>query len=247
MEFSPKNPMVQLCIQGMQSEAAGNWNEALSLFQRAWDEATDEHEKFLAAFYIARQQPVVSDEIKWLETALQLARKLNNDAVKPAFPLLYENLCRCYTLSGDLHKAEENKQLAQSSISKPTDAGPFFHGTKADLPTGTLLTAGKESNYKSNLIMNHIYFTAQPGIAGLAAAMAKGDGQQRVYVVEPSGEFENDPNVTNLKFPGNPTRSYRSQAPVKIVGELKDWAKLTPEDLEKWKRRWAKSSGDIIN
>ena len=131
------------------------------------------------------------------------------------------------------------------------DNGPFYHGTKADLQAGNLLTAGFRSNYDPEVIMNHIYFTALPNGAGLAAALAKGDGQERVYIVEPTGSFENDPNVTDKKFPGNPTRSYRSQAPLKIVGEITDWVRQTPEEIQKWHERLAKlkedSTAKIIN
>ena len=95
--------------------------------------------------------------------------------------------------------------------------------------------------------MNHIYFTALVNGAGLAAALANGDGRERVYIVEPTGSFENDPNVTNKKFPGNPTRSYRTEAPLKIVGEANDWVRQTPEEIRKWKERLANSKGDIIN
>ena len=87
--------------------------------------------------------------------------------------------------------------------------------------------------------------------AGLAAELAAGDGVPRVYVVEPTGEFENDPNVTDKKFPGNPTRSYRSRAPLRIVGEVTDWTRLTPEALQMWRDRLAAGrldgSADIIN
>ncbi len=127
----------------------------------------------------------------------------------------------------------------------------FYHGTKADLKVGDLLTAGFSSNYKPEIIMNHIYFTALPNGAGLAAALAKGDGPERVYIVEPTGSFEDDPNVTDKKFPGNPTRSYRSQAPLKIVGELTDWDRLTPEEIQIWREKIAKleadSKAEIIN
>jgi rifampin ADP-ribosylating transferase len=95
--------------------------------------------------------------------------------------------------------------------------------------------------------MNHIYFTALASGAGLAAELAKGEGQARVYVVEPTGAFEHDPNVTNSKFPGNPTRSYRSQAPLKVVAEIEDWKKLTPDELEAWRKKLADSKGKIIN
>jgi rifampin ADP-ribosylating transferase len=95
--------------------------------------------------------------------------------------------------------------------------------------------------------MNHIYFTALVNGAGLAAALANGDGRERVYIVEPTGSFENDPNVTNKKFPGNPTRSYRTQAPLNIVGEVTDWARLTQEDIQKWREKLANNKGEIIN
>ncbi len=95
--------------------------------------------------------------------------------------------------------------------------------------------------------MNHIYFTALINGAGLAAALAKGDGSERVYVVEPTGSFENDPNLTDKKFPGNPTRSYRSQAPLKIVGEVTEWVRQTPNDLQKFRIKVENSKGEIIN
>jgi rifampin ADP-ribosylating transferase len=96
-------------------------------------------------------------------------------------------------------------------------------------------------------MMNHIYFTALVNGAGLAAALAKGDGRERVYIVEPTGSFENDPNVTNKRFPGNPTRSYRSKSPLRVIGEVTDWARQTAEQLHQWRERLANSKGEIIN
>jgi len=127
------------------------------------------------------------------------------------------------------------------------DAGPFFHGTKADLRVGDLLTAGFKSNYDATVVMNHLYFTSLPKGAGLAAKMAQGNGRPRVYVVEPLGEFENDPNVTDKKFPGNPTRSYRSKQPLRIVGELESWEAYDADYIQALKRRVEKGAGDIIN
>ncbi len=98
--------------------------------------------------------------------------------------------------------------------------------------------------------MNHIYFTALRDGAGLAAELAAGDGAPRVYVVEPTGPFEDDPNVTDKKFPGNPTRSYRSREPLKIIGEVTDWTRQTPEALHAWRDRLAaieQERGEIIN
>ncbi|WP_394800342.1 NAD(+)--rifampin ADP-ribosyltransferase [Niabella pedocola] len=127
------------------------------------------------------------------------------------------------------------------------DKGPFYHGTRADLQPGDLLVAGGISNYQSDVVMNHIYFTGLVNGAGLAAALAKGNGPERVYIVEPTGSFENDPNVTDKKFPGNPTRSYRSTAPLKITGEVADWDRLTPEQLRQWREKLANNKGAIIN
>lgn len=131
------------------------------------------------------------------------------------------------------------------------DEGPFFHGTKADLQVGALLTAGFRSHYRPEVVMNHVYFTALTDGAGLAAELATGDGAPRVYVVEPTGPFEDDPNVTDKKYPGNPTRSYRSAAPLRVVGEVTDWTRLTPEALQAWRDRLAvlrdDERGTIIN
>jgi rifampin ADP-ribosylating transferase len=247
MEFSPSNNVIKLCIQGMDAEDKGNPDGANRLFLQAWNEATNDFEKFTAAYYVARHQNNVRDKLRWLETSLQFALKINDVTVKAAFPSLYSNIAKCYEDLSDLDNAKANYELAASFTDKPSDKGPFYHGTKADLSVGDLLTAGGNSNYKSEFRMNHIYFTALVNGAGLAAALAKGDGRERVYIVEPTGTFENDPNVTDRKFPGNPTRSYRSQAPLKIVGEVTDWVRQTPEDLQKLRERLASSKGEIIN
>ncbi|HEX5350868.1 MAG TPA: NAD(+)--rifampin ADP-ribosyltransferase [Trichococcus sp.] len=157
------------------------------------------------------------------------------------------NIAKCSEALSDSEKAKENYDLSNSYRGTPSDPGPFFHGTKADLQVGDLLTASEESNYKPGLKMNHIYFTALPSGAGLAAGLAKGDGTERVYIVEPTGEFENDPNVTDKKFPGNLTRSYRSQEPLKIIGEATEWLRQTPEDLRRWREKLANNKGEIIN
>ena len=116
---------------------------------------------------------------------------------------------------------------------------------------GDLLTAGFRSNYRPEVVMNHVYFTALRDGAGLAAELAAGDGVPRVYAVEPTGAFEDDPNVTDKKFPGNPTRSYRSSSPLLIRGEVTDWTRLTPEALQTWRDRLAAlradQRGEIIN
>jgi len=247
MEFNPNNNIVKLCIQGMAMEEKGDAAAASKIFLQAWNEATNDFEKFLAAYYVARHQDNVNDKLKWLEEDLQLALKINDDAVKGALPLLYANIAKCYEDTGDTDNAKKNNALAISSKQHPSDKGPFYHGTRAALQVGDLLTAGKISNYKSDLVMNHIYFTALVNGAGLAAALANGDEAEHVYIVEPMGTFENDPNVTDKKFPGNPTRSYRTDAPLKIVGEVTEWARLTAEDVKKWREKLANSKGEIIN
>jgi rifampin ADP-ribosylating transferase len=247
MEFSPNNNIIKLCVRGMGLEEAGKPEEAGRLFLQAWNEATNDFEKYIAAHYVARQQKNVSDRLKWLETALRFALKINDDSVKSAFPALYSNIAQCFEDSGDPDNAKKNYELANSFRDKPSDNGPFYHGTKADLQVGDLLTPGFRSNYQSEVVMNHIYFTALVNGAGLAAALANGDGRERVYIVEPTGSFENDPNVTDKKFPGNPTRSYRTAAPLKIVGEVTDWVRQTPEELQKWREKLANVKGEIIN
>ncbi|MFJ4297826.1 NAD(+)--rifampin ADP-ribosyltransferase [Curtobacterium sp. NPDC089689] len=133
------------------------------------------------------------------------------------------------------------------------ETGPFFHGTLAVLQEGDLLVAGRPSNYRPEVVMNHVYFTALPDGGGLAAELAvllAGAGDPHVYEVEPTGSFEDDPNVTDKKFPGNPTRSYRTTAPLRIVREVHDWTRLTPEARETWRERLAtmqRDRAEIIN
>ena len=247
MEFNPNNHVIKRCIEGMGMEEKGKPGEASRLFLQAWNEATNDFEKFTAAYFVARHQSNVPDKLKWFETSLQFALKINDITVSGAFPSLYSNIAKCYEDLNDPDNAKKNYELANSFKDKPSDNGPFYHGTKADLQPGDLLTAGYGSNYKSELTMNHIYFTALVNGAGLAAALAKGDGHERVYIVEPTGSFENDPNVTDKKFPGNPTRSYRTSSPLKITGEVTDWARITPGQLQQWREKLANSKGDIIN
>jgi len=247
MEFSPFNNVVKLCIQGMEMEEKGRAEDARKLFLQSWDEATTDFEKFLAAHYISRHQKTTSDKLNWLETTLQFALKINDEAVKSAFPSIYLSISKCYEDLKNSDKAKENFDLATSYKYNPSDKGPFFHGTKASLKVGELLTPGGKSNYKADIKMNHIYFTALVNGAGLAAALAKGNERERVYIVEPTGNYENDPNLTDKKFPGNPTRSYRSDAPLKIIGEVMDWVMPSSDDLQKFRGKLESSKGEIIN
>lgn len=247
MEFDPSNPIIQLCVQGSEHEAKGDIPAAGQLYKQAWAQATTDFEKFTAAYFLARHQTAIADKLKWFETALEFALKQQGVAITSALPSLYQNMAHCYQALHDPGQAKHYSRLASLHANRPTDTGPFYHGTKADLQPGELLTAGFGSNYKADLTMNHIYFTALVNGAGLAAALAKGQGKERVYIVEPVGSFENDPNVTDKKFPGNPTRSYRTQNPLKIIGEVSDWVRLKPEQIQTWRDKLARSKGDIIN
>jgi len=109
------------------------------------------------------------------------------------------------------------------------EPGVHLHGTKAALTPGELLTPGRESNFVAGRVMNHIYFTATLDAAVWGAELAAGEGPGRIYVVEPTGAFEDDPNVTDKKLPGNPTQSFRSREPLLVVRELEDWVGHSPE------------------
>lgn len=109
--------------------------------------------------------------------------------------------------------------------------GVYLHGTKADLAVGDLLVPGRESNFQEGRRMNYIYFTATLDAAVWGAEFARGEGRGRIYVVEPTGEFEDDPNVTDKKHPGNPTQSFRSREPLRVVGEIADWPGHSEERL----------------
>lgn len=111
------------------------------------------------------------------------------------------------------------------------DRGPFFHGTKAELKIGDLLEPKKLSNYQDKK-SNYIYFTSTLEAAKWGAELANSDSKERIYIVEPLGDFENDPNLTDKKFPGNPTRSYRSTEPLKIVAELGSWERHSDKEIE---------------
>jgi len=110
--------------------------------------------------------------------------------------------------------------------------GVYLHGTRADLAIGELLAPGRESNFERGRVMNYIYFTATLDAATWGAELAAGDGPGRIYIVEPTGSFEDDPNLTDKKFPGNPTQSFRSAKPIRVVGELLDWVGHSPAALD---------------
>lgn len=112
------------------------------------------------------------------------------------------------------------------------DAGPFFHGTKAELRPRDVLRPGRESNFGDRDVANFVYMTATMDAAIWGAELAAGDGPGRVYRVEPTGPFEHDPNLTDTKFRGNRTRSYRTREPLRIIEEVADWEGHPPEVLQ---------------
>jgi hypothetical protein len=140
---------------------------------------------------------------------------------------------------------------SESTPSGAQDSGPFFHGTKADLRPGDLLEPGKNSNYGERKQANFVYLTATLDAAVWGAELAVGEEPGRIYQVEPTGPYQDDPNLTDRKFPGNPTRSYRTQQPLRVVGEVLDWEGHPPEvlqamrdHLEELKRRGVEAIND---
>lgn len=111
----------------------------------------------------------------------------------------------------------------------------FYHGTRADLKAGDLIAAGFSSNYGARKQASWVYFSATLEAAIWGAELAVGEGRERIYIVEPTGEAFDDPNVTDRKFPGNPTRSYRSREPLRVTGEVAEWQGHASERLQEMK------------
>jgi len=108
----------------------------------------------------------------------------------------------------------------------------FYHGTKADLRAGDHIAPGFRSNYGSRQVAKYVYFAATLEAAIWGAELAVGEGRGRIYIVEATGHYEDDPNLTDKKFPGNPTRSYRTKSPLRVVGEVMEWQGHSPEILQ---------------
>lgn len=115
----------------------------------------------------------------------------------------------------------------------------FYHGTKADLKPGDLIKVGFTSNYGKNSIAKFIYLSATLDAAIWGAELAIGETKERIYIVEPTGPIEDDPNLTDKKFPGNPTKSYRSAQPFRVIGEVVNWQGHSPEQLNAMKTHLA--------
>lgn len=112
---------------------------------------------------------------------------------------------------------------------------PLYHGTKAGLQPGDLIVPGNNSNYGTGKKAVFVYLTATLDAATWGAELAQGDGRGRIYIVEPTGPIEDDPNLTDKKFPGNPTKSYRTREPLRVTGEVMDWQGHSPEALQAMK------------
>ncbi len=121
--------------------------------------------------------------------------------------------------------------------------GPFYHGTRADLSPGDLLAPAFASNY-ADRTLSWIYFSGTLDAAIWGCELAKGEGRERIYVVEPTAEFEDDPNLTDKRFPGNPTQSYRSREPLRVVGEVAHWDPHPPERLAEMKAALARMDAE---
>ena len=111
----------------------------------------------------------------------------------------------------------------------------YFHGTKADLKIGDFIETGNNSNYAEEQKAKYIYLSSTLDAAIWGAELAAGEGAERIYLVEPTGPIEDDPNLTDKKFPGNPTKSYRSGHPFRVVGEVTIWQGHSPEQLKAMK------------
>lgn len=245
--FDPNNTIIRLCMQAMALKDGQRTAEARTLFLQAWEQASNPLERFIAAFFTAREEGDAAARLNWLEKALEQALLQDDPGSRSALPALYTAMAECHEAMGNRPQADAASQQARAHSFLPSDPGPFYHGTKADLQIGDLLTPGGVSNYQQDLVMNHIYFTALLSGAGLAASLAQGEGPQRIYRVEPTGPYEHDPNVTDKKFPGNLTRSYRSTFPLRIVGEETDWNRQSEEDVQRWREKLANNKGAIIN
>jgi rifampin ADP-ribosylating transferase len=121
-----------------------------------------------------------------------------------------------------------------------TDAPTYYHGTKADLKAGDLIEAGKASNYGTHKKASFVYLSATLDAAIWGAELAVGEDRGRVYIVEPTGPIEDDPNLTDKRFPGNPTKSYRSRDPFRVIGEVPDWQGHSPERLAEMRAHLAR-------
>jgi len=143
---------------------------------------------------------------------------------------------------------EQKQNELQSSGQVPTPfAQTYFHGTRADLKVGDMIEAGFNSNFGHKKNAKYIILTATLDAAMWGAELAFGKGRERIYLVEPTGQIEDDPDLTDKKFPGNPTKSYRSTQPFKIVGEVTVWQGHPAEQVKAMKAHLERLKEQGIN
>ncbi len=251
-QFDPSNEIVKICLKAMMVEIDSETDKsnklvAKNLLKDGYEKSTSEMEKVVTAYFIGKIEDKVEEKVRWFNIALDEAIICSDNGVRSTISTLYNDLALAYMKISEMDIAKKYTELSEKNKEIKVSNETFYHGTKADLKVGDLLEPGFGSNYKENFKMNHVYFTALLNGAGLAAALAKGEGRERVYIVEPMGEFENDPNVTDKKFPGNLTRSFRSTKPIKIIGEVTYWKQQSNTDKVKWLEKVNKNNGEILN
>lgn len=246
-EFSPSNKIVKMCMQAIYAYENNEFDKAIVLLEDAYKCSETEFEKFVSSYKKAEYENDLNNKLKWFEISIKHA--INSDCIssKTAYSTLYLNIAKTYEKLNELENAKKNYDLSNKYKEMPQDNGPFYHGTNVNLNVGDLLSAGRKSNYKDGLVMNHIYFTSNLSGAILAAKLVSEDNMGHVYVVKPIGDFENDPNVTDKKFCGNLTQSYRTTSDLEIICELVDLDNNSSLDIKEFKEKIYKNDKEIIN
>lgn len=245
-DFDMKNPILKQCLEIITKNSKDNHTIVCEL-QQVQQLTNNDFENFITYYYLSKYQSNYEQRITYLNKAIEYAIHSEIFAVYSSLPYLYTQLSITLNSVCDYKNAKVAKFKADEYQNNTRDVGPFYHGTRADLHIGDMLSPGFPSNYQPEIIMNHIYFTTKIDGAGFAAALASGNSKERVYIVEPVGNYENDPNVTDMKFPGNLTRAYRSDKPLKIIGEIEQWNHLDEDELNKWREKMKTSNQKILN
>ena len=177
MRFNPTSPFIQQLMQAIIQTEQGNLAQAEAILDRMYRQTDDDYEKFLLAYQFSKVTTDIFERVKWLSVSLESAQKIDDEEVKSAYVTLFRDLSAAYKVLGNHDYEKKYLELAEAEPKTPTYQGPFYHGTKADLEVGDLLVPGGLSNYQDDLVMNHIYFTANLNGAGLAATLVKGTGK----------------------------------------------------------------------
>ncbi|MFV0314960.1 MAG: NAD(+)--rifampin ADP-ribosyltransferase, partial [Anaerotignum sp.] len=155
IDFSPSNEIVKICMRGIPYlEKNENVDEAEKIFLEALEKTSNDFEKYLVSYFIARSKTDINEKLEWFEKTFQIATTIDDVAVKSAIPLLYNHFSYCYAKLQDDKNCEKYHKLYKESDVLAGETGPFYHGTKAELKIGDLLLANEYSNYKENLQMN---------------------------------------------------------------------------------------------